>query len=172
MQQVLTAIFLTFIQFDLFQTTVFIQGYRSVEEQVVVVYSIHTTMTQDGAHVFVQLLTDLKRVVQFFKYCSLLFGQLIRMLWIYCGEVTTRHWIFNTIHHAGAFLKVDIVEHRTVLHLPLRMFVVEGSLHLELYHGNRLVHLSNLYPQSVVDLVVFWHELGTRIIGIRLHGKR
>ena len=60
---------------------------------------------------------------------------------VYGREMRVEQVIFHPLHHDGALLIVDFVKQLPLLHPPLRIFVIHLSLELELYDGNRLVHL-------------------------------
>ena len=57
-----------------------------MEEQVVVVYRIHTTMLQEQTYVLMQLLAHLERVVNLIHELFFLRRESVRMLWVDCRE--------------------------------------------------------------------------------------
>ena len=147
-----------------------------MEEQVVVVYGIHTSVLQNLTDVLMKFLRHLERVVELVHEQFLLRCQLIRMRRVDSREGVALQLILLAVKHDGALIVVDIVEQQTVLHLPSRVALDDGSLLLELYDGNGLVHESS---QTMCLLVktcrVCRRDLRTEflagIVAVCLHGE-
>ena len=71
----------------------------------------------------------------------LVFRQCIGIAGVDGGEATGFHLIFLAIHDIDFFLEINILQHTSVEHSPFGMFVEELGFHLELKHGDGLVHL-------------------------------
>ena len=89
-------------------------------------------MGEQRAHVLVQLLADFEAVVQFGDEVVLLGRECVGIIGINGGEVAARELILLAVDRDGALLVVDGLEQLAVLHLPLRMALVELALQLEL----------------------------------------
>ena len=174
--QVLSAIFLTIIQFHLFQGTVGVERTGCMEQQVMVHNGVHASMREDQLDVLAQFLVHRERVVEPF-HKVILFGCERYITVVSCdgGEATGGHGILLPIHLACTFLKIHGTQQVTVLHAPLGVLVEDLGLHLELENGDGLVHHRGETRILLIEFLATAsgprHELRTRVIAVGLHGE-
>ena len=174
--QVLSAIFLTIIQFHLFQGTVGVERTGCMEQQVVVHNGVHASMREDQLDVLTQLFVHRERVVEPFHEVVLFGCERYITVACYDGrEVAGGHGILLSIHLACTFLKIHGTQQVTVLHAPLGVLVEDLGLHLELENGDGLVHHRGETRILLIEFLATasgpWHELRARVIAIGLHGE-
>ncbi len=176
MHQFLALVTLPLGQLHLLQRTVLVERHRCVEEKVVVRYVIHAAVTKQYVDVLAQFLAHHKRMVQLAHQFLLLRGEGAGVLGVDGGEQAALHLVPLAVHHARAFFVVNGVEQRAVFHAPLRMPCEHRRLHLELYHGYRLVHHGAEARRLLVDIrrasVELGYELLAGVVGVGLHGER
>src|SRR5574344_527997 len=134
MHQLQSCVFLAGRNLYFLQRAVVIERAGGMEEQVAVIDGIHTSMAQDGADVLMELLTYCERMMELTYEQLLLVGELVGVLGIDGGEMTTAHGVLLTVYGADAALIIYIIEEFAVLHIPRGLTVVDDCFLLELYH--------------------------------------
>ena len=92
-----------------------------MEEQVAVVYCIHTSMREQYGDMLVQFFACGKGVVQLFHQQFFLRSESVGVRRIDGREVAACHVIFLSFYCAYSTLIVDAVEEASVVHLPFWM---------------------------------------------------
>ena len=173
--QVATAVFMTRIDFYLFQGTICIERTGSMEEQVVVEDGIHAAMLQHHPDMLVQLFADFERVVQFLHQYRFFFRETVWVFRVDGREVAGTHLVFLAVDFYRTLFIIDVFEEASAVHLPFRMLLDELTLNLELDDGYRLMHLCRKSGSLVVKTgsatAQLRQELGARIIIVGLHGE-
>ena len=124
---------------------------------------------------FLQLFADTERVVKFLHEVGLVGRQRIGLTGVDRGEVTALHLVFLTIDQANTLGVIDVIEHTTIRHLPLRATVIDGSFLLELYDRNSLMHLGCQLAGLVVHTVAWQYhgyELFAGVVLVCFESKR
>ena len=146
-----------------------------MEEQVVVRNVIHAAVSEQYVDMPPQFLAHGERVVQLLHQVFLLLRQAAGVCRVHCRERAAFHPVHLAVHGAGGVGVVHGVEQLAVLHAPCRVFFPERRLHLELYHGDGLVHHGAEPRCLLVDIgrsaAHFRHEFPARVVGVGLHGE-
>ena len=99
------------------------------------------------------------------------------ILGVHGGEIHIHHRKCLPVYHHGSLLKINTGQQNPVVHLILGMALNHGALHLELNHGNGLVHLgSQPRIHRIVNVLVqnLGHEPRAGVFLVHLgrkHGK-
>ena len=140
MEEILSTISPTRIDFNFTQGSVFVEWNGRMEEQVAVVDGVHAPVSENVSDVFAQLLTHHERMVKLLHEDGFFLGQAIRVVGIDSGEVVAEQLIVFPIEMNDAFFVVNHAEKLSSLHIPLGVAVEDLRFQFELNDGDGFVH--------------------------------
>ena len=174
LQQLMSPIFFL-ADAHMLETSVFVQGYGSVVQQVTVAHQIHAAIRKQATHVFLQLLAIHKRSVYLVHQLPFLIGQAVRIGRVNGWEIGIAQLILFSFVHKHSPFKVYLMQQLPVLHAKLRTAVDDLRFQLELNNRNGLMHLRNQAQSLFIIIGIGKIHLrgkdGTRVIRISIHCK-
>ena len=126
---------------DSIESTVLFHGNTAMVKEVGIITFINSPMGVQEPYMLMQQFPMFKGRLQGAQQLLLPAAQLQRILGVHGGKIHIHHGKCLTIYNHGSLIKINIGQQDPVVHLILRMALNHGALHLELNHGNGLVHL-------------------------------
>ena len=144
-----------------------------MEKKVVVHNGVHATVREQHVDMLVEFFTHHEGMMEFIHQSLFVFSKRIGIVGVDSRETAGFHLIFLAVHNVNLALEINVLQYTTVDHLPFGMFAEQLSFHLELKHGNGLVHLccqtSTLGIHFFCATAHFRNENRTRIVFVCLH---